>query len=59
MSGSSAFAATKKPTPTPTVKTTAKATAKPTAKATTKALVGFASHSHWPVWDLAPCFCRA
>ena len=37
MSGSSAFAATKKPTPTPTVKTTAKATAKPTAKATTKA----------------------
>ena len=37
MSGSSAFAATKKPTPTPTVKATAKATAKPTAKATTKA----------------------
>ena len=37
MSGSSAFAATKKPTPTPTVKATAKATAKPTAKATSKA----------------------
>ncbi|CAM8624919.1 hypothetical protein MCEMSH2_00268 [Candidatus Planktophila dulcis] len=37
MSGSSAIAATKKPTPTPTAKTTAKATAKPTAKATTKA----------------------
>ena len=36
MSGSSAFAATKKPTPTPTVKATAKATAKPTARATTK-----------------------
>ena len=34
MSGSSAFAATKKPTPTPTVKATAKATAKPTVKAT-------------------------
>ncbi|CAN2179803.1 hypothetical protein MCELANE86_00281 [Candidatus Nanopelagicaceae bacterium] len=37
MSGSSAVAATKKPTPTPTVKATAKETAKPTAKATTKA----------------------
>ena len=36
MSGSSAFAATKKPTPTPTVKTTVKATAKPTAKSTAK-----------------------
>lgn len=36
MSGSSAFAATKKPTPTPTVKTTAKATAKATAKPTVK-----------------------
>mgnify|MGYP000002745831 CR=1 FL=1 len=34
MSGSSAVAATKKPTPTPTVKATAKATAKPTVKAT-------------------------
>jgi hypothetical protein len=36
MSGSSAFAATKKPTPTPTAKTTVKATAKPTAKSTAK-----------------------
>jgi hypothetical protein len=36
MSGSSAFAATKKPTPAPTVKATVKATAKPTAKASTK-----------------------
>jgi len=36
MSGSSAFAATKKPTPTPTVKATVKATAKPTAKASIK-----------------------
>ena len=36
MSGSSAFAATKKPTPTPTAKTTVKATAKPTAKTTVK-----------------------
>jgi hypothetical protein len=36
MSGSSAFAATKKPTPTPTVKATIKATAKPTAKTTVK-----------------------
>ena len=36
VSGSSAFAATKKPTPTPTVKSTAKATAKPTAKSTAK-----------------------
>jgi hypothetical protein len=36
MSGSSAFAATKKPTPAPTAKTTVKATAKPTAKASTK-----------------------
>jgi hypothetical protein len=36
MSGSSAFAATKKPTPTPTVKSTAKATAKPTAKSSAK-----------------------
>jgi len=34
MSGSSAVAATKKPTPTPTVKATAKATAKPNVKAT-------------------------
>ena len=34
MSGSSAVAAAKKPTPTPTVKTTTKATAKPTVKAT-------------------------
>jgi len=39
MSGSSAFAATKKPTPTPTVKTTAKATAKATAKPTVKPTV--------------------
>jgi len=36
VSGSSAFAATKKPTPTPTVKSTAKATAKPTAKSSAK-----------------------
>jgi hypothetical protein len=36
MSGSSAVAATKKPTPTPTAKVTSKATAKPTAKATVK-----------------------
>jgi len=36
VSGSSAFAATKKPTPTPTAKTTAKATSKPTAKSTVK-----------------------
>ncbi len=36
MSGSSAFAATKKPTPTPTVKATIKASAKPTAKTTVK-----------------------
>ena len=36
MSGSSAVAATKKPTPTPTVKTTAKATTKATAKPTVK-----------------------
>ena len=36
MSGSSAFAATKKPTPTPTAKTTVKATAKPTAMTTVK-----------------------
>jgi hypothetical protein len=39
MSGSSAFAATKKPTPTPTAKTTVKATAKPTAKTTVKPTV--------------------
>ena len=39
MSGSSAFAATKKPTPTPTAKVTSKATAKPTAKPTAKATV--------------------
>ena len=39
MSGSSAVAATKKPTPTPTVKATAKATAKPTAKTTVKPTV--------------------
>lgn len=37
VSGSSAIAATKKPTPTPTTKVTAKATAKPTAKTTAKA----------------------
>jgi hypothetical protein len=37
MSGSSAVAATKKPTPTPTAKVTSKATAKPTAKPTAKA----------------------
>ena len=36
VSGSSAFAATKKPTPTPTTKVTAKATTKATAKASTK-----------------------
>jgi len=36
VSGSSAVAATKKPTPTPTVKATTKATAKPTVKPTTK-----------------------
>jgi len=36
MSGSSAVAATKKPTPTPTAKVTSKPTAKPTAKATVK-----------------------
>ena len=36
VSGSSAFAATKKPTPTPTTKVTAKATSKATAKASTK-----------------------
>ena len=36
VSGSSAFAATKKPTPTPTAKATIKATAKPTAKSTAK-----------------------
>lgn len=36
ISGSSAFAATKKPTPTPTAKTTVKATAKPTANASVK-----------------------
>jgi hypothetical protein len=36
VSGSSAVAATKKPTPTSTVKTTAKPTTKPTAKATAK-----------------------
>ena len=35
-SGSSAVAATKKPSPTPTVKATAKATAKPTVKASSK-----------------------
>jgi len=39
MSGSSAFAATKKPTPTPTVKATIKATAKPTGKTTVKPTV--------------------
>ena len=39
MSGSSAFAATKKPTPTPTAKTTAKPTAKATIKATAKPTV--------------------
>jgi hypothetical protein len=39
MSGSSASAATKKPTPTPTAKVTSKATAKPTAKPTAKATV--------------------
>jgi len=39
MSGSSAFAATKKPTPTPTAKTTVKATAKSTAKPTAKTTV--------------------
>jgi len=39
MSGSSAVAATKKPTPTPTAKVTSKATAKPTAKPTAKATV--------------------
>jgi len=39
MSGSSADAATKKPTPTPTAKVTSKATAKPTAKPTAKATV--------------------
>lgn len=37
VSGSSAVAATKKPSPKPTVKVTAKATVKATAKATTKA----------------------
>ena len=37
VSGSSAIAATKKPTPTPTTKVTAKATAKATAKPTAKA----------------------
>jgi len=36
VSGSSAVAATKKPTPTPTEKATTKATAKPTVKPTTK-----------------------
>ncbi len=36
VSGSSAVAATKKPTPTPTVKATTKATVKPTVKPTTK-----------------------
>jgi len=36
VSGSSAFAATKKPTPTPTTKVTAKATAKATTKPTAK-----------------------
>ncbi len=36
VSGSSAIAATKKPTPTPTTKVTAKATSKATAKASTK-----------------------
>lgn len=36
VSGSSAIAATKKPTPAPTTKVTAKATAKPTAKPTAK-----------------------
>jgi hypothetical protein len=36
VSGSSAFAATKKPTPTPTTKVTAKATAKASAKPTAK-----------------------
>ena len=36
VSGSSAVAATKKPTPTPTVKATTKATAKPTVKPTIK-----------------------
>lgn len=36
VSGSSAIAATKKPTPTPTTKVTAKATTKATAKASTK-----------------------
>jgi hypothetical protein len=39
ISGSSAFAATKKPTPTPTAKTTVKATAKPTVKTTVKPTV--------------------
>ena len=39
ISGSSAFAATKKPTPTPTAKTTVKATAKPTGKTTVKPTV--------------------
>jgi hypothetical protein len=39
VSGSSAVAATKRPTPKPTVKTTVKATVKPTAKTTSKPTV--------------------